>query len=245
MSAERRPEFTITHDAEPTETLIAGFSGFGLAGLTAVDYLVNQLDLEETGHITADELPAIAPFENGTPRHHTRLFSGPNVDVTVLVNELFVPVWAADAFAEAVLAWTDGNGVDEVGLLSGIPLPHGPEDHRVFYVATPDFQERRLADVDVPPMGNGFLDGVNASLVSRGLTSALRAGVFVTPVHPRAPDVEAAIRLIDAVEQVYELDVDTEELESFAGEVEQYYRELGERLQAMGQEQVPEDRMYM
>ena len=37
------------------ETLLAGFSEFGLAGLTAVHYLVDQLDLEETGHITARE----------------------------------------------------------------------------------------------------------------------------------------------------------------------------------------------
>jgi len=212
------PEFQITHDADPGQTLIAGFSGFGLAGLTAVDYLVDQLDLTGAGYVTVDELPAITP--NGTPRHHTRLFTSSDVDVTVLVNELFVPVGAAESFAGAILGWMDAHGVEEVGVLCGIPLPHGPEDHRVFYVATEDYQERRLEDVDIPGMGNGFLDGVNASLVGRGIDTDLRTGVFVTPVHAQMPDVEAAIGLVDTADTVYDLGVDTGALQGFAEQIE-------------------------
>lgn len=246
MSTEPpRPEFRITHESEPPETLIAGFSGFGLAGLTAVDYLVDHLELEQTGFVTAEELPAITPFENGAPRHHTRLFSGNGLGVSVLVNELFVPVWAADSLAAAILAWTDTSGIEEICILSGVPVPHGPDDHRVFYVATEDFREHRLEGVDLPGMGNGFLDGVNASLVGRGMESPLRVGVLITPVHAQAPDVEAAIKLVDAAEAVYGIDVDTSELEAFAAEVEQYYHELAERLLNVDQEQMPEDRMYM
>ena len=51
-----QPDFTITHDSEPSETLLAGFSSFGLAGLTAVDYLVDHLELNEQGHLSAEGL---------------------------------------------------------------------------------------------------------------------------------------------------------------------------------------------
>lgn len=237
--------FQVTHDTAPSASLVAGFSSFGLAGLTAADYLTDQLELAETGHVTAADLPAITPFENGTPRHHTRLFSGPTTDATVLVNELFVPPRAADSFAEAVLAWADDAGVTEITVLAGVPVPHGPEDHRTYYVATPDYQEARLADVDLPPMGTGFLDGVNASLLGRGIDSDLRVGVLVTPVHAQVPDVEAAIRLLDGVEAVLDLSVDTATLEDFAGEVAQYYRELADRLDRTEQEYAAEDRMFM
>jgi len=239
------PTFAITHETKASETLLAGFSAFGLAGLTAVDYVVDHLDLEETGHVTAGSLPSITPFENGRPRHHSRLFSRPDLDVTVLVNELFVPVLAADPFADAVLSWTEGADVDEIAVLSGVPVAHGPEDHRTFHVATDDYREHRLDGVEIPPMGNGFLDGVNASLMARGLDSDLGVGVFVTPVHAQTPDVEAALRLVDAVRSVYGLDIDTADLEGFAAEIEQYYGELAERLEATKQEQRPEERMYM
>lgn len=240
-----RPSFQFTHDAEAPDRLVAGFSMFGLAGVTATNYLVDQHDLTETGHVTAETLPPITPFENGEPRHHTRLFSRPEFDTTVLVNELFVPLWAADPFSEAILDWAEGNDVSEITVLAGVPVAHGPDDHRTFYVATEDYREARLEGDPLPPMGSGFLDGVNSGLVSRGLESDLRVGVFITPVHEQIPDVEAAIRLLDAAEDVLDLAVDTEALEAFAAEVEQYYRELAERFDRVADEQMPEDRMYM
>ena len=237
--------FEITAEPERGSTLLCGFSRFGLAGLTAVDYLVDHLGMEPIGNVTTAQLPTITPFEEGRPRHHTRLSSRPDLDVVVLVNELFVPQFAADELARSILAWTDEHAIDEVAVLSGVPVAHGPDDHRVFYVATDDFRERRLADVDVPAMGNGFLDGVNASLLSRGLDSDLRAGIFLTPVHAQAPDVDAALRLIDGFERVYGLDVDSAPLEAFAKEVQRYYQELASRLQEVEPAQMPDDRMYM
>jgi len=151
------------------------------------------------------------------PRHHTRFFSKPGLDVTVLVGELFIPSLAAEPFARSLLSWLEGQDVDEVAVLSGVPIAHGPDEHRTFYIATDDYREKRLGDVDVPAMGNGFLDGVNGELLGRGIDSQLRACVYTTPVHAQVPDVEAAIRLVEAVDGVYDLGVDTEPLKAFAG----------------------------
>ncbi|WP_435177675.1 proteasome assembly chaperone family protein [Halorussus sp. AFM4] len=236
--------FEITAD-NVQETVIAGFSQFGLAGLTAVDYLVDRLEFEQVGHITADQLPAITPFENGRPRHHTRVFSHEEAGLSVVVGELFVPPWAAQPFSEAVLEWTETAGVDEVAILNGVSIPHAPEEHEVFYVATDDYRDHRLADADVPAMGRGYLDGVNAQLVARGMESALRTAVFVTPVHAQAPDVEAAIRLLDTASRVYGLDIDTGPLEEFAAEVQSYYEGLAERLSERAESEIADDRMYM
>ncbi|WP_336359700.1 proteasome assembly chaperone family protein [Haladaptatus sp. ZSTT2] len=237
--------FNVTQDEQPASTLIAGFSQPGLAGLTAVDYLVEHLDLHQTGYITTDQLPSITPFNEGRPRHHTRLFSRDDLDVTFLVGELFVPVWAADSFAQSVLHWADENKVSEIVLLSGVPVPHGPDDHRTFYIATDDYRTRRLKNETVPPMANGYLDGVNGSIIERGMDSSLAACVFTTPVHGQAPDVEAALRLLDTVSQVYDLTVDTEPLEAFAKAVQQHYADLANRLEQVEQQAKPEDRMYM
>ncbi|WP_042662697.1 proteasome assembly chaperone family protein [Haloferax sp. ATB1] len=239
-----RPDFQITHDTPPSRALLCGFSSFGLAGLTAVDFIVDHLDLEQTGHLTVEGLPAVTPFEDGRPRHHTRLFSRDDLDVTVLVGELFVPAVHGTQFGNAILEWTERNQVEELAVLSGIPMAHGPDEHRVFYIATDDYREARLADSDIPPMGRGFFDGTNAALVERGIGSPLGVGVYVTPVHAQVPDVEAAIRLVDAADDVYDLGVDSSPLESFAAEVQQYYAELAERLHD-SEADLPEDRMYM
>jgi uncharacterized protein len=238
-----RPAFDVTHDDAPGDVLVCGFSEYGLAGLTAANYLVEALDLTESGHVTAEELPTITPFEDGRPRHHTRLFSREGSGVTVLVGELFVPPAAATPFADAVVEWASDE-VDELVVLSGVPIAHGPDDHRAFYVATDGYRERRLADADVPPMGGGFLDGVNAALTRVGLDTDLETCVFATPAHARTPDAEAALRLLDAVARVHDLDVDTEPLEAYAERVGRYYAELADRMERR-EEGGADDRMYM
>jgi uncharacterized protein len=234
----------ITHASDPSDVVLAGFSSFGLAGLTAVDFLVDHLDLELRGHVSAPGLPTITPFTEGRPRHPTRLYSRDDLDVTVLVAELSVPVSAGSAFAEALLDWTETGGVEEVVVLAGVPVPHGPDAHRTFYIATEDYHDRRLTDGDVAPMGTGFLDGVNAALMERGLDSSLGVCVYVTPVHAQAPDVDAAIRLVETVEAVYDLGIDATPLTAFAERVHRYYADLAARLETEDPD-TPEDRMYM
>lgn len=264
-----RPSFTVEHDPDPSDVLVAGFSSFGLAGLTAVDYLIDNLDLEETGCVRTEGLPSITPFKRGRPRHPIRLYSADDVDVTVLVAEQFVPPALGELLATAVLDWTETEGVSEIAVLAGVPIPHGPDAHRTFYVATDDYREKRLEDGNdggngvgegdgddgngggnghsagpVPPMEAGFLDGTNASLLERGMDSALGVGVFITPVHAQAPDIEAAVRLVDTIDETYDLGVDSEPLESFAAEIRRHYEGLAERME----EREPDgtyDRMYM
>jgi uncharacterized protein len=161
------------------------------------------------------------------------------------VNELFVPPMAGDSFAEELLSWGDRNGVEEVTVVAGVPVPHGPEEHRAFYVATEDYQETTLAESDIEAMRNGFLDGVTASLLGHGMDSDLRVGIFLTPVHAQAPDVEAALRLIGAVETIYGLEFDTSELEAFAAQFDQYYQNLADRLEQVAESSEPKDWMFM
>jgi uncharacterized protein len=146
----------------------------------------------------------------------------------------------------------EAAGVREVVVLHGVPFPHGEEDHAVYTVAAEPFRERRLAETDLSPLAGGVLDGVPGELVTRTLDGGLPVGVFITPTHPPGPDVDAAIRLLQALESCYRFDVDEAELEALAERLRQHYTELADRMEALGQEDssvasrdFPEDRMYM
>jgi len=246
MALDSTQRFGVTDEGADVNNVVAGFAAYGLAGLTAVDYLRERLDLEACGYVTSDTVPAITPFQDGRPHHHTRILTHPDLDLAVLHGGLFVPNTAANAFTAAILDWTERANVSEVTVCSGVPVPHGPDDHRTFHVATRDYYDARLADADppVPGMKNGFLDGIDAALVERGMTSDLAVGVYVTPVHDHVPDVDAAIRLVETVTDRYDLDVDTGPLEAFARDVAAYYQRLRERLDAIPESDRPEDRMF-
>lgn len=244
-TSPQRPQFEFVESREPTgDVLVCGLSAFGLAGLTAVDYLVDQTTLEQCGHATS-AVSTITPFEDGTPRHPIRLYDSPDLATTVLVSEIGIPRDVSHTFSTSLLEWAAEAGIDEVVVLSGVPGPHGPEDHRTFYVATTDYQAERLGGTEVPAMGTGFLDGVPASLLTDGIDSSLRVGVYVTPVHEQAPDADAALRLLETLTDVYDVRVDTDPLRAFADSVQQHYADLAERLERAKADERPEDRMYM
>jgi uncharacterized protein len=162
----------------------------------------------------------------------------------VLVAEQFIPPMFGQLLSRSILDWTERSEVSEIAVLSGVPIPHGPDAHQTFYVATDDYREARLADESVPPMEAGFLDGTAASLLEQGMDSPLGVGVLITPVHAQAPDVEAALRLVDTVNDTYDLGVDSEPLVSFAAEIRKHYEGLAERMEETESEGTY-DRMYM
>lgn len=253
MSPQTSFEVDISPDVESGQTLLVGLAKPGMAGFTAADYLVRQMESEEIGYVTPDTLPAITPVEGGKPRNHTRIYNLVDVDLTVLVGELFVPAWAARSFAETLLEWVDDVQVEEVVFLHAVPYPHDPEQHALFYVATDDYREMRLSDTDIKPLGGGVLDGVAGELVSRSLSGkAPPVGVYVTPAHPPGPDIDAALYLLDGIETVYDVSVDLTELEDLSDEIHRYYSTLSEQLTALkeSEESVESrdfgvDRMYM
>lgn len=247
------PSPRLTTDQPPGSTLVIGHPNLGMAGVTAADYLVRHLDATQIGHLAPEGLPAITPFEDGVPRHHSRLYNIRETDLTVLVGELFVPPAAAEDYAGTLLEWCDEYAVEDVVILHGVPFPHGPDEHEVFYVATADYRERRLADADIGPLKGGFLDGVPGEILTRSLEAAAPdSGVLVTPTHPPGPDVEAALRLLDALEAVYGFDVDGTELRELGAQLQEYHAQLADRMatlaeseEALGSRDYPEDRMFM
>lgn len=252
----------VRHEAQPSETIIAAFSNPGMAGVTATEYLISQLGFRQQGYITVEQLPSIAPFQDGRPYHHTRFFSREDLDITVLASELPVPLQATGAFGHRILEWVLDHDVSEATILTGAPSVHDDEAAEelethpgegadvptsddlddVFFVASDDYREHRLADSPLRPMSGGFLNGTHASLISQAIDTPLRAGILFTPTQAQPVASDAALRLVTSLNRLYDIDIDTSELEAFAAEMARYYAELSERVQ---QENVPEDRMDM
>ncbi|MDG5758548.1 PAC2 family protein [Natronococcus sp. A-GB1] len=253
MANEPRYEVSVSDDRALEGTLLVGLSNFGLAGLTATDHLLTQLEFEQVGHVRSRNLPTVTPFEDGTPRRPMRLYAAADHDICVLVSEIVVPVWAAAAFADAVENLVASSGLEEIVLLHGVPFPHGPDEHAVFFVATPEYRERRLEESEFEPLRGGVLDGVPGEFTNRSLDGGLPPlGTIVTPIHPPGPDFDAAGRFLDFLREGYGLEVDDRQLRERSESISRYYGELADRIETLESEggsseerQLPMDRMFM
>ncbi|MCU4743744.1 PAC2 family protein [Halobacteria archaeon AArc-m2/3/4] len=237
--------------ADPPETnLVVAFPGPGMGAISANQYLIEQLGLEETGHVRAEGLAAVTPFADGRPYHHTRLFTSESLECTLLTSELPIPTHLTEPFGRILLEWVEDNGVDEVTVLTTMPTLASDD---LFYVASEDYYDRRLADrsesLSLSPLTGGFFTGVNASLTSRAIDTDLRVGVLATAVErPHVLDGDAALRLVEGLQEIYEFDVDTDELRQFADRTRDHYRELVEQVEAQTRAQqrpAVEDRGFM
>jgi uncharacterized protein len=242
-------EVTARRGADLGGSLVLATANPGLAGLSVVDYLVSQTDAEQVGHVRARGLADVTPFTDGEPRHAVRLYSPPERNVTVLTGELFLPTAAGEPFVEAIVEWATGVGIWEFVAPYAVPYPHGPEEHRVFYVGTSAFRERRVSGHDVAPLKGGYLDDPTGELLTAGLDRDAPVGALITPSHPPGPDLDAAVRILEALDDLYDLDVDPTELRARADERRRQYAELAQRVQTLDDRtaggEYPEDRMFM
>ena len=208
--------FELSDDLPAIDTLVVGFTEFGLAGLTAVDFVTEQAEMAQVGHLAG----------GGPP--YMRLYADEEAAVGVLVGERLPPLRTGHSLAQALITFCERESVPSITVLTGVPFAHGPDDHIPFYIATDDYRERYLGETDITAMGTGFVDGMTAELLRFGMDHNLAVGVFTTPAH-----------------QTHDLTIDTEPLETFANNVESQYRALAERMEQTEEDSIGEDRMYM
>jgi len=163
-----------------------------------------------------------------------------------VLAEIYLDPHRATSFVDALTEWLADASVEEVVVLDGVPYPHGPEDHRAFQVGTDSFRERRGEDSTLPALRGGFLEGVPAELLGRAMEEELPpTAVYVTPAHPPGPDLDAAIRFLEALGKAHGIDADVTELRQLSEETNRYYAELADRMQKMEDRDSRDDVGYM
>lgn len=254
MTKEPDFEVRVPPENDTGQTLLIGTADLGMAGLTAVDYLTKHLETHQIGHVKSYNLPDLVPFSEGVPRHPIRLYTAEESEITVFVSEIFLPVWVAEPLTETLFDWITTRDIQDVTIPFGAQFPHSEEEHLVFHVGNDQFRENHFGkNTEIDPLPGGYFNGVVGELVTRGLENESPAvGALVTPAHYPGPDLDGALRLIEAIETVYDIDVDEQELKEGSEKMRQQYQELAQRMQAIQEgdqsfqnRDFPEDRMYM
>lgn len=252
MSDQPGFEVVPVDGAPPIDRVIAGFAGADLSALTAVDYLLDTYDTVPIANIRTKGLPDVAVVRDGIPHHPMRVYGLPELDVTILSSEVFVPVSLADRFTDALASWLDVADVSSFTLVHGAEFPHQETEHVPFLAATDAFRDT-IGSMDVDRLPRGMLDGIAGEVLLRGQDGDLPPmAVVVTPAHLPGPDVEAALSLLDGISSLHGLSIDDTELHERSDRLREYYQGVADRMQAIREadgtattRDFPEDRMYM
>lgn len=192
--------------------VICGFVGPGLAGLTAVGYVVDHLGLHEIAHVMSRHIPPSVVFIGGKIRHPFRVYRDDSGKLAVVICEVPIDHSGLYDVSSTLLSWLEKSSPREIVVLDGVPIRELPEERPTFYVAG-EARQAELKSLGFVPAESVLIAGTAGSILSecldRGVACiALLSQVSVTLIDPGAP-----LTLIRALNSAYKLNVTTKELE--------------------------------
>ncbi|NHI83720.1 MAG: proteasome assembly chaperone family protein [Candidatus Thorarchaeota archaeon] len=229
--------------------LVCCFPSAGVVGTIAANTLIDQFKMDEIAHVRSRYMPSAAVFLDGRLRHPFRIYGYKERNLLVVTTELPVMEEGMYVVSSALLDWAAGLGVQETVVLDGIPVQGIPADRKVLYAA----EEQKIADLeedeDMEILKKGIITGIAGSILSETLCRDMVGFALLTPAIPIMPDPEGAIQLLNALNRLYGVGVDVNELEKSAEEIRQKMEEMAHQVEGIRRQQpsIPSrsyERMY-
>jgi uncharacterized protein len=215
-----------------------------LAGVVAVEYLIDALNMEEIGAIRITEMPPVIAVVNGAAKLPYRIFYSRQAGIVAVRQHVPIPPQIYAEFIHKVLDWAEENKVKLVACLSAMPAVGEKESDKVYFVTEEDLVEKfkqygfePIKEATVTGLEGAYLDAVLdrsidgvlliaesklltaiKRLVDSGKVASHRDVMLILNdlVGRVGPDVGAALKLVDAVAKLAEIQIDISKLQEHA-----------------------------
>ena len=189
--------------------IFAGFVGAGLAGTISVDYIINKLDMKEIGFLRSKHLPPSTVFMQGRLRHPFRLYANNDGNICAIICEIIINREGIYTIASSILDWAEKHGSNEIVVLDGVAS--SKHDKKAFCAAEVDLC-RVMEEHGIKMIPQGFITGISGGILNECLIRKIQGVTLLVKADETMPDILAAITLVDALNKIYGLKVDTKEL---------------------------------
>lgn len=201
-------------------TLIEGFPGLGLVGTIAVKYLSEKLECRQVGYIESEFFMPIIRVHNGIPVHPSRIYVSDRHKIVLIVSEQIVPQVFTDRMSKAVVDWIQKKKIGRIISLNGIrALPEKAGRETIYGIASDDGSKKMLNEYNVEIIKEGITSGITALMMLEFKDRALEAFSLLGNVQIAA-DYKASAALIEKLNEMLSLKIDTEPLKKEAKETE-------------------------
>ncbi len=229
--------------------LVCCFPSAGVVGTIAANTLIEQFKMQEVAHLRSRYIPSAALFMDGRLRHPFRIYGDKKRGLLVATAELPVSEDGLYSVSSAILDWGASVGVKETVILDGIPVQGMPSERKVLYAA----EEEKLAELGevegMEILSKGIISGIAGSILAETLCRDMVGFALLTPAIAVIPDPEGAVKLLQALNKLYNLNVPVDELIESGEQIRKKMEEVAEQVDGMRrQQQVPGrsgfERMY-
>lgn len=191
-------------------TIFAGFSGVGLVGTLAAQYMTEQLSMEQIGYIDSYELAPIAIMAQGNLKHPIRVFMDKKRNIVLFESEFPIPKRLAYELANDIVVWAKKVKATKIVCLEGISMQS--EDKPKTYLITTSEKLKKEFSSKVEVLENGIIMGVSAAVLLASKVGSIPAACLLVQSHPQFPDGKAAAELINNINNLMKLNMSAKKL---------------------------------
>lgn len=212
-------------------TLIFGFAGVGLVGIIIANTLIEQIeDIEQIGFVASNELPPIAVFYDGMLRDPFRIYYSRKENLIIGICELpFQTDSAYSNLSELVCKWALSNNIKEILIFQGILKKGMPDEHNIYYAAE-ETKIESLEEYEIKKLKRGIIVGPGATFLNRALSNRIDSYALFTEVS-QYPTPEGAAVIIEKLNEIYGLEIDTDKLLEEGKKIKNKMLELANKAQ--------------
>ena len=219
--------------------IFAGFVGAGLVGPIAIGHMIEKLGMKEIGYMRSKHLPPSTVFMKGRLRHPFRFYANKEGTVCAVICEITLRMEGVYTIVGAILDWAKEKGSNEIIILDGVAS--NEHDQKAYCAAEEDLC-KVMADKDINVIPHGFITGIPGGILNECLIREIQGVALLVKANKLLPDPEAAATLIEAVNKMYEMQIDVSDLKK---EKERIGAELEELSQKYVQDRKQFSGMYM
>ncbi|KAG2476556.1 MAG: Proteasome assembly chaperone family protein [Nitrosopumilales archaeon] len=219
--------------------IFAGFVGAGLVGPIAIGHMIEKLGMKEIGYMRSKHLPPSTVFMKGRLRHPFRFYANKEGTVCAVICEITLRMEGVYTIVGAILDWAKEKGSNEIIILDGVAS--NEHDQKAYCAAEEDLC-RVMADKNINVIPHGFITGIPGGILNECLIREIQGVALLAKANKLLPDPEAAATLIEAVNKMYEMQIDVSDLKK---EKERIGAELEELSQKYVQDRKQFSGMYM
>ena len=216
--------------------LIEGFPGIGLVGNIASQQMIDELNMDYVGSIDSRYFPPIAVLYEGLINMPVRIYESKKYNLVIVVSDIPINPSVSYDVSKALIEWAKTINVKEIVSIAGIATMS--EERKVFGAATNDDMLERIKDkVELFQMGT--ISGISGSVMSECLVNEIPAISLLGATQSQNPDPRAAVVVIDVLNSLYGLSIDTDSLLEQAEQIEVEMQKLAEDVRTTEQPATP------
>ena len=188
--------------------------------------MINELGMKEVGFLRSKHLPPSTVFMQGRLRHPFRIYSNDDGSICAIICEIIISKDGIYNIAMAILEWAEKKGSTEIIVLDGVAA--SKHDGEAFFAAEVDLC-RIMEENDIKMIPQGFITGISGGILNECLIRKIRGVTLLVKADEMTPDPVAAATIIEAVNRLYETEIDTSNLKKQKKQLGVELRELSDK----------------